>query len=245
MEASGCDASRAIVNRNLLFCQSRTLADTRRYKYLHSFQLAPYGGVRFLSICSWEYGFPTWTPVLIMAFGNWRYLVNAKRRRNVFIGAGMVLASFLGMIAATTGTINLSGSEPGILEITVTAEPQASNLPLNTTVVDLKVGTVTERSNKKAGYTVTLGSANALASSSASPSFRSTETTDFLPYSLKYGGKAVAFSAGGAASVVSSVSAKTSAAGIVNIVSVSFDGASAFLDEAVYTDTLTFTIIAK
>jgi len=171
--------------------------------------------------------------------------MNARIRNTGILGAVVVLAAFLMMTAATSGTISLSGSEPGILEISVTSDPQAANLPLNTTVVDLKVGTVTERSNKKAGYSVTLGSASALASGSAGPSFRSSETTDFLPYSLKYGGKAVAFSSGGSASVVSNVSAKTSAAGVVNVVSVSFDGAGAFLDEAVYTDTLTFTIIAK
>ena len=127
--------------------------------------------------------------------------MNIKIKKNVFLSAGIVLASIIGMTAASSGTIALSGSEPGILEITVTAEPQASNLPLNTTVVDLKVGTVTERSNKKAGYTVTLGSANALVSGAAGPSFMSSSTADFLPYSLKYGGKAVTFSAGGAASL--------------------------------------------
>lgn len=171
--------------------------------------------------------------------------MNIRMRKYFIFGTCIVLACIIGMTAATSGTISLSGSEPGILEITVTSEPQASSLPLNTTVVDLKVGTVTERSNKKAGYTVTLGSSSALEAGATGPSFRSSSTTDFLPYSLKYGGKAVAFSAGGAAALVSSVSAKTSAAGIVNVVSVSFNGAGAFLDEAIYTDTLTFTIIAK
>lgn len=162
-------------------------------------------------------------------------------------GIGLALAIFCAAptMADTSGTINLSGSEPGILEITAIAEPGAASLPLNTTVVDFKVGTVTERSNKKAGYTVTLSSANALTASSPGPSFRSVATPDFLAYSIKYGGKTVAFTAGGAAAVVSSVSAKTSASGTVNIVSVSFDGANSFLDEAVYTDVLTFTIIAK
>jgi len=155
------------------------------------------------------------------------------------------LACVFALYPDTSGSISLSGNQLGILEISVTAEPTASDLPLDTTVVDLKVGTVTERSNKKAGYTVTLSSASALFAASFGPALRSSETADFLSYSIKYGGTAVAFPLSGIAVVVSNVSAKTTAAGTVNVVSVSFDGASAFLDEAVYADILTLTIIAK
>jgi hypothetical protein len=154
-----------------------------------------------------------------------------------------MLAAGLG--AATSGTLSLTGNKPAILEITVTAEPVAANLPLAENVTDLPVGTVTERSNHQAGYTVTLSSANAMQKASTTASFRSAATQDFLNYSIKYGGVPVVFSAAGAAAVISSASAKTSSAGTVRTVTVSFDGASAFLDEAVYSDTLTFTIIAK
>ncbi len=146
--------------------------------------------------------------------------------------------------AATSGTIILSGTQPGILEITVSTAPTAMALLISTDVVDQEIGTVTERSNQRAGYTVTLTSASAAASASANPSFTSLETTDVLPYVISYGGSPVTFVAG-APAVVSDMSAKTSGLGIVNIVTVSFDGESAFLDEAVYGDTLTFTIIAK
>ena len=160
----------------------------------------------------------------------------------------LVLALFalaLSLAAATSGSISLSGATPVILDITVTAEAAASSLPLNTTVTDLKVGTVVERSNKKAGYTVTISSANAQSSGSLSPSLRSAQTSDFLPYSIKYGGVSVNFNAGGTAALVSSVTGKTAAAGTSNTVTISFDGSSKFLDEAPYSDTLTFTIIAK
>jgi len=150
------------------------------------------------------------------------------------------------LFAANTGTITLTGSEPVILQITVTSAPAASVLALNTLVTNLVVGTVTELSNKRAGYTVTLGSANALAGASATPTLISPQTTDFLAYTIQYGGVAVVFPAGGAPAVVSSVSAKTSATGTVNSVTISFDGTSKFLNEsAAYTDTLTFTIISK
>ena len=127
----------------------------------------------------------------------------------------------------------------------MTAEPTASNLPLNTTVNNLKVGTVVELSNDNAGYSVTLSSANASITGSTTATFRSAQVADFLPYTIQYGGAAVTFPPGGAAATVSSLSAKTSAAGSVKIVTISFDGASAFLNNAVYSDTLTFTIIAK
>jgi hypothetical protein len=144
--------------------------------------------------------------------------------------------------AATTGSIALSGSIPAIMELEIASEPAASNLPLTKTVADLPVATVTERSNKKAGYTVVLESANAKASGS-SPSFKSEESADALPYSIKYNGSDVNFVGGSA--IVSSTSSRTNAAGVSKPVTVSFDGASYFLDESTYGDTLTFTIIAK
>jgi hypothetical protein len=145
--------------------------------------------------------------------------------------------------AATTASIALSGSVPAILEISVAAEPAASALPLTASVVDLPIATVLERSNKKAGYIVRLESANAVAAGSAVASFRSAETPDSLAYVVKYGGSLVSFQSGVA--VVSDVSAKTMASGTPRSLTVSFDGAASFLDESVYGDTLTFTVIAK
>lgn len=145
--------------------------------------------------------------------------------------------------AATTGSIAISGSVPAIIEITVTSESVAQNLPLTQTVSDLKVATVVERSNKKAGYTVVLESANAKASGSSSASLKSTETNDALPYSIKYNGNAVSLTGGSA--VVSDASAKTAAVGVSKELTVSFNGADNFLDESTYSDTMTLTIIAK
>jgi hypothetical protein len=156
---------------------------------------------------------------------------------------GFCLAPSLG--AATTGSLSLQGTAPPILQITVTAESTAASLPLNTTVTNLKVGTVVELSNDNAGYMVTLGSANALITASTTPTFRSSQVADFMPYTIQYGGVPVTFLPGGTATVVSNISAKTSAAGTVNIVTISFNGASAFLSTAIYSDTLTFSIIAK
>lgn len=171
--------------------------------------------------------------------------MNISHKKSVAFGLALGLYFSLSLGAATTGTLSLLGSAPPILQITVTAEPTASNLPLNTTVSNLKVGTVVELSNDNAGYSVTLSSANAQIAGSTTATFRSSQVADFLPYTIQYGGAAVTFPPGGAAAVVSNISAKTSAAGAVKIVTISFDGASAFLNNAVYSDTLTFTIVAK
>jgi len=145
--------------------------------------------------------------------------------------------------AATTGSIAISGTVPAIIELAVTSEAVAQNLPLTQTVSDLLVATVVERSNKKAGYTVVLESSNAKANGTPSPTLRSAATNDELPYSVKYDGANAQFTGGVA--IVSDASAKTVAEGVSKAVTVSFNGADYFLDESSYGDTLTFTIIAK
>jgi len=163
-------------------------------------------------------------------------------RKVLGVMAFVATAGFPAM-AATSGSLALSGNVPAIIEISVTSEPGSLTLPLTTTIADREVATVNERSNKKAGYTVLLESASALAAQTASPALRSVESADVLPYSIKYDGITVVFTGGVA--VVSDVSTRTNAAGLTKSVTVSFDGASYFLDESTYGDTLTFTIVAK
>jgi hypothetical protein len=163
--------------------------------------------------------------------------------RKILVAAALVAALGFQASAATTASIAISGSVPAIIEISVTSEAISQNLPLTQNISDLPIATVVERSNKKAGYTVVLESANAKASGLAGPTLTSGETQDVLPYSIKYNGNAVNFSGGSA--VVSDASAKTDASGISKPVTVSYSGASYFLDESTYGDTLTFTIIAK
>jgi hypothetical protein len=165
------------------------------------------------------------------------------RKSALAIFAGLCFS--LSLHAATTGTLLLTGTEPAILTITVTTNPAAVSLALNTNVTNLLVGTVTEQSNDTAGYTVTLSSANALALPSAVAFLKSTTTADTLPYTIQYSGAAVTFPGTGAAATISNVTAKTGASGITNNITVSFSGASANLGAAIYTDTLTFSIIAK
>jgi hypothetical protein len=157
----------------------------------------------------------------------------------VAIGALLVCAP---AFANTTAALTVQGTVPGVLDISVTADTIGANLDLsaNGTFV---VASVTERSNKRAGYTVTLSSQNAAISASGMPVLKGSDVTntDSVPYALTYGTVPVALTGGSA--IISDVSTKTPAAGISKPLGISYVGQ--FLFEDTYTDTLTFTIAAK
>ena len=157
----------------------------------------------------------------------------------------LLLVATGGAFAQLSGSIVLTGVVPEILSVTVASEAIAANLDLTATVTDLKIGTVTEFSNKLAGYTLTLDSANAVAAGSAIATFEGADigNSDSMAYTITYGGAAVTLVAGVA--TVTDIVAKTAAAGNANDVDISYDGAAAFLYEDTYSDTLTFTIAAK
>jgi hypothetical protein len=158
----------------------------------------------------------------------------------------ILLAGTISMTgAATTGTLVLQGTVPGILEITITPEPGSSALDLSIDAANLKVATVNERSNKKAGYTVSVESANAKAAGIDTPYFDNTDpdVSSSLDYQISYGGNAVALSGGSA--IISDTAVKTSGTGTSSDVAISYNGAAAFPYEGNYSDTLTFTIAAK
>ena len=173
--------------------------------------------------------------------------MKANKTMKTFSMIVMILAvTSVGMVsAATNGTLVLQGNVPAILEITVNAEPNSSSLDLSIDAANVKVASVTERSNKKAGYTVTLESANAAANNASSGVFVSTDplSTDSLNYSLTYGGNPVTFTNGSA--IISNTSSKTTGAGDTKDVAISYNGATDFPYEGTYGDTLTFTIAAK
>ena len=157
---------------------------------------------------------------------------------------GLLALSIPGF-AATSGTLTLSGTVPGILEIVVTPTAAASALDLTVDVSNLSVASVNERSNRKGGYTVSLSSANAVAAGVAQAFLKSADALnlDTLGYSLSYDGAAVSFTAGVAE--VSNVSVKTPAAGTDKTLAISYNGSASFLNADGYADTLTFTIVAK
>jgi hypothetical protein len=162
-------------------------------------------------------------------------------------GAWLVVA-FAALLACplafanTSATLLLEGTVPGILDISVMASPLSSNLDLSTNAAFI-VASVTERSNKRAGYTVTLSSANAAAEGASIPFLKGSlaDNPDRLSYSLTYNTAPVALSGGSA--IISDVSTKTPSSGSVKPLGISYVGE--FLYEDTYSDTLTFTIAAK
>lgn len=166
-----------------------------------------------------------------------------KSMMKLVFGVVVMAAVALPGFSATTGTLVLQGTVPGILEITVSALPAASSLALETTQANLAVANVTERSNRKAGYTVTLQSANAGAGNAFFFKSADAANLDTLAYTLAYDGSPVSLVAGTA--LITDASAKTPAAGVVKSLAVSFNGAASYLNEDSYADTLTFTITAK
>lgn len=173
------------------------------------------------------------------------FRISRKSLRSVVVILVLLAGTASLASAETTGTLSLQGTVPGILEITVTPEAGAGSLDLGVDAVNVAVATVVERSNKKAGYTVTLESFNAVAGSAADAYFANTDPAveSSLQYTISYGGNAVALSNG--AAVISDVVGKTNASGSSKAVTISYNGATDFPYEGTYSDTLTFTIAAK
>ena len=145
-----------------------------------------------------------------------------------------------------SGTLTLEGTVPKIVTINVSPKSVASNLDLSTDQTDLLVATVTETSNVRAGYSVTVQSANAASQSTTDPFFASTSggNSDTLSYTLKYDGDTVSFT-GGSAATVTDASDKTAVGGSTHEVRISYTGTTKNLYADSYQDTLTFTITAK
>ena len=137
--------------------------------------------------------------------------------------------------AATSGTLLLKGTVPRIINLTVTAETLAANLPLDTTQNNSKVATVNEQSNSNTGYKVTISSAN------AGKLVHSTVSSSSVPYTIRYNSQSL--------NLASSQSVTYSSAASVNAnrnVDISYTGVPfENLIEGTYQDTVTFTIAAN
>jgi hypothetical protein len=146
--------------------------------------------------------------------------------------------------AAPIGILTLQGTIPGILEITVVAQPTATALDLSVNVQNLLIAHINEKSKRKAGYTVTLTAANS--GSDSGFFFKSSDAgnNDVLVYTLTYDGLPVSLVSGVA--IITDANQRSSTAdGITKEIKISYNGADSFLNEDTYSDTLTFTITAK
>jgi hypothetical protein len=161
--------------------------------------------------------------------------------KKLFFVLILVLMSFCAF-AATTATLTLTGVVAPVLSISAVGVAPFSALNFAATQTNLLVGNITEISNDYLGYKVTLQSTNAGAGTQAF--FKGSlapANTATLNYTLQYNGAAVVFTAGVA--TVTNTVAPTAAAGTIQPLTVSYTGT--FLNADTYSDTLTFTIIAK
>lgn len=144
------------------------------------------------------------------------------------------LSSFLltaTIMAGTTSTLILRGTIPEILDVQVTPDAIASNLPLTTTQTNTKVATVLESSNSNTGYKISISSAN------LGKLVRTSGNEQFL-YTLKYDGVSLDLT-----NTVELVRGNIEAVTVNKNLTISYTGVDASTMVAGdYGDTITFTI---
>lgn len=154
--------------------------------------------------------------------------------KNLFTAA-LILASASSM-AATTGTLLLTGTVAEEVAILVTPEAAATTLDLSASPTALKVASVNEKSNSNTGYKIAVKSANG--------GLLENGALDSLAYQISYdGGSAIS-------PTTADQDVKTvSTAGVYDAdsdVNISYTGKpAAQMVEGTYSDTLTFTISAN
>lgn len=148
------------------------------------------------------------------------------------ITLGLVLSTITTSFAATTASITLKGVIAQKLDIAITSESAATNLPLTANQTDLKVGTATEISNAANGFKITATSTNA-------GRLKHSSGNAYFGYTMKYGGQQLNLANG---------SDSISTNGAVNRtrdISVSYQADQAGLLAGNYEDVVTFSITAN
>ena len=74
-----------------------------------------------------------------------------RNTKNIVLVTLFILTTAFVFGQTPAGSIVITGTVPGILEVTVTPASAAANLQLQTTASNLPICTVTQRSNKKSG----------------------------------------------------------------------------------------------
>ncbi len=158
--------------------------------------------------------------------------------RSALYFAAAVVAVAGGAQAATTGSVNLSGSIGQSCNLTVSASGN-TGLNLANTATATSVTTVTEACNDKLGYNVTLVTTNG----TTTGLFKGPSgNTDTLAYTVTYNGAAKTFAA--SSSQITTAAARTAPGGVAKTLAISYTGNSA-LNADTYTDTLTLTMTAN
>lgn len=154
--------------------------------------------------------------------------------------------AFLAVLSALTATawaqtsdatLTLSGTVSAKTEITVVAAARASNLDLVNGETGTEIATVTEISNIRTGYTVTLESGN-----EGLLIGEDDDNSEAVPYTLEYDGVAGSISLSDGPVVITDSSEKTPLSGVDKTLSISITGGNWNADT--YRDVLTFEISA-
>ncbi|HEY9172061.1 MAG TPA: hypothetical protein VI136_07255 [Verrucomicrobiae bacterium] len=140
--------------------------------------------------------------------------------------------------AQSSANLTLSGTVANNTTIAVVPQAGHNALPVGTGCTDQLVANVTEKSNNRLGYKVTLTSANAGSTSQATLKGAEGSNNDVVNYSMKYGGTEVTLSSGSAQ--VTTSSARTAQAGVVKALTVTIP--ESWVNTDTYSDTLTLTI---
>jgi hypothetical protein len=145
-------------------------------------------------------------------------------------------APVFAQVGPTSGNLLLKGTVPQILQITVESLG-ADALDLSVAETGKVIANVTEKSNKKGGYSILLSSANNGVLKSGDVA-----NTDTVPYQIAYG----AFNAQPSTTPANAVTVagKTTGLGTIRDVLISYAAPASLLYADDYTDTLTFTISA-
>lgn len=146
----------------------------------------------------------------------------------------------LAVHAQTSGNITIAGTVANETTITVASQAGYNSLLIAAGTVDQLVANVTEKSNDRIGYTVTLNSLNAGSTAQAFLGGAAVGNTDTVNYTLKYNGTAVTLVSGSA--VVTTSATRTPQAGVVKGLAVTIP--ATWVNTDTYSDTLTLTIAA-
>ena len=150
--------------------------------------------------------------------------------------AALVLSSF-SALAGTSATLNLKGNVAVIADIQVAADAAAQSLGITTGSTNLKVATVTEQCNDKDGYDIMMSSLNGGKLVHTGDSSKSTT------YQIVYG-SAGTYTPTTNANKVKTVTSLTGLTSTTSDIKVNVTSApNAVAGD--YTDTVTFSIVAK
>jgi len=156
--------------------------------------------------------------------------------RKIIILVILLVVSSSGLFAELTARLDLRVEVDPVMDISVSAEPVAQNLPAEkgTSAEGLLIGIVTEQSNNETGYTVTVVSDNL--SRLANP-----ENTHFILYTISYGTIEVDLTSGSALVIdTNSIQGTGEVTREIRISYVVED-----IPPDVYADTLTFIMAVK